>query len=269
MKTLRFLGMALFAVLVCVNFASCGGSDDENAESSVNWNPYFWFDGNSSKYVQSGAEYHYTDDLREHDIRISADKNIEADKRTEFLRHDIYFDTEGPINIIRENPDGVLIKFERPGTGKLIAHDYTDNRRYFINIVIDEADLKNNVKIYQKQDDGWFDENRVFHDGPFLRIKTTEKLTNFGTSGRFKIKSFGSNKAVHEPSQLDKKWATATKENSNGTYSYDGDYYMGKVNISNNNVEYWFYQFTYGSKQHEVRQYIGSDKCLWDGEWDN
>ena len=32
MKTFRMIGMALFAVLMCVNFASCGGSDDEPIE---------------------------------------------------------------------------------------------------------------------------------------------------------------------------------------------------------------------------------------------
>ncbi len=32
MKTLRMIGMALFAVLVCVNFVACGGSDDNPTE---------------------------------------------------------------------------------------------------------------------------------------------------------------------------------------------------------------------------------------------
>ena len=32
MKTLRFIGMALFAVLMCVNFASCSSSDDDPTE---------------------------------------------------------------------------------------------------------------------------------------------------------------------------------------------------------------------------------------------
>ena len=30
MKTFRMIGMALFAVLMCVNFTACGGSDDED-----------------------------------------------------------------------------------------------------------------------------------------------------------------------------------------------------------------------------------------------
>ena len=33
MKTLRFIGMALFAVLMCVNFASCSSDDDLNEEN--------------------------------------------------------------------------------------------------------------------------------------------------------------------------------------------------------------------------------------------
>lgn len=32
MKTFRMVGMALFAVLMCVNFAACGGSDDDPTE---------------------------------------------------------------------------------------------------------------------------------------------------------------------------------------------------------------------------------------------
>ena len=35
MKTFRFIGMALFAVLMCVNFASCSGSDDDPTEENV------------------------------------------------------------------------------------------------------------------------------------------------------------------------------------------------------------------------------------------
>ena len=36
MKTFRFIGMAIFAVLMCVNFASCGGSDDELENDKIN-----------------------------------------------------------------------------------------------------------------------------------------------------------------------------------------------------------------------------------------
>ena len=32
MKTFRFIGMALFAILMCVNFASCSSSDDDPTE---------------------------------------------------------------------------------------------------------------------------------------------------------------------------------------------------------------------------------------------
>lgn len=33
MKTLRFIGMALLAVVMCVNFAACSDNDEEKAES--------------------------------------------------------------------------------------------------------------------------------------------------------------------------------------------------------------------------------------------
>ena len=36
MKTIRFLGMALIAVLVSVSFSACGGSDDDNEEVPAN-----------------------------------------------------------------------------------------------------------------------------------------------------------------------------------------------------------------------------------------
>lgn len=35
MKTLRFIGMALFAVLMCVNFAACSSDDDEEVEPTT------------------------------------------------------------------------------------------------------------------------------------------------------------------------------------------------------------------------------------------
>ena len=36
MKTLRMIGMALFAVLMCVNFVACGSSDNEPGIDNVN-----------------------------------------------------------------------------------------------------------------------------------------------------------------------------------------------------------------------------------------
>lgn len=36
MKTLRLIGMVLFAALMCVNFAACGGSDDEPENEKIN-----------------------------------------------------------------------------------------------------------------------------------------------------------------------------------------------------------------------------------------
>ena len=35
MKTFRFIGMALFAIFMCVNFTSCSGSDDDPTEENV------------------------------------------------------------------------------------------------------------------------------------------------------------------------------------------------------------------------------------------
>ena len=32
MKTFRFIGMALFAILMCVNLSSCSSSDDDPTE---------------------------------------------------------------------------------------------------------------------------------------------------------------------------------------------------------------------------------------------
>lgn len=35
MKTFRLIGMALFAIMMCVNFTACSSDDEENFESSL------------------------------------------------------------------------------------------------------------------------------------------------------------------------------------------------------------------------------------------
>ena len=264
MKAFKFIWTRLFVVLMCANLSSCSG-DDEKIETPTNWNPHFSVGWSAGNNLLSGETCTYTDDLRSHEIRISPDENLDAEKRNEFWRHDIYFMAEGVIEITSESAHSVFIKFKEPGIGKLTAHDYTANQKYYIDIVVKAIDVKNNITIYQKENDGWYDENRNFHDGPFLRIKTTDVFSKFGVNGRLKIVSFGSDSKEFKPSKEDFGWSTDLKSNGDGSYSYNGDFYMGKVNTTR--VNYWFYKFVYGSTLHEVRKYNGSDKCLWNGEW--
>ena len=52
MKTFRMIGMALVAVLMCVNFTACGGSDDEDEntkESTIELLMGTWFSGDNSE----------------------------------------------------------------------------------------------------------------------------------------------------------------------------------------------------------------------------
>ena len=35
MKTLRFIGMALIAVIMCVNFVACSDDDEEEANAAI------------------------------------------------------------------------------------------------------------------------------------------------------------------------------------------------------------------------------------------
>ena len=35
MKTLRFIGMAIVAVIMCVNFAACSDDDEEEANATI------------------------------------------------------------------------------------------------------------------------------------------------------------------------------------------------------------------------------------------
>ncbi len=260
------IGTALYVTLICLSACSSGG-DDEKVEPPVNWNPHFMIDGNVSNELLSGETCNFTDDLNDHSIRIFPDDNLNKEKQSEFMRHEFNFTAEGSIEITSKDSHSVLVNFKGPGTGKLIVYDYTANIRYYINVVVEKVDVKNNITIYQKANDGWYDNNGRFHDGPFLRIKTTDTLSHFGKKGRLEILSFGSDKKEFEPSKEDFGWSTELKSNGNGSYRYDGDLYMGKVNTTSKNVNYWFYKFVYGSTLYEVRKYNGSDKCLWNGEW--
>ena len=69
MKTFRMIGMALFAVFMCVNFAACSSDDDGPTEEMSNEAKALigtWFWNNSSTYIstytytfKSNGEYDY------------------------------------------------------------------------------------------------------------------------------------------------------------------------------------------------------------------
>lgn len=50
MKTFRLLGMVLIAILVSVNFASCGSDDDDDSNSTVAQLKGTWFNGSNEDY---------------------------------------------------------------------------------------------------------------------------------------------------------------------------------------------------------------------------
>jgi hypothetical protein len=71
MKTLRLIGYAVVAILMCVNLSSCGGDDDEEQEGSVVVTDSKVLVKLEIKYYQKNGEYHGDGDI----YTFTRDKN--------------------------------------------------------------------------------------------------------------------------------------------------------------------------------------------------
>ena len=96
MKTLRFIGTALLAVVLCVNFAACSDDDDEpNGETpsgkTLKPSSLTWMDGSWTDYsydaqgrVSKVEEYDETGDLDNSTTIEYNDNNIVAITNSSF-----------------------------------------------------------------------------------------------------------------------------------------------------------------------------------------
>ncbi|WP_349943569.1 hypothetical protein, partial [Bacteroides cellulosilyticus] len=50
MKTFRLIGMALLAVVMCVNFASCSSDEEEDSNTTIAQLKGIWFNGENESY---------------------------------------------------------------------------------------------------------------------------------------------------------------------------------------------------------------------------
>ena len=116
MKTFRMIGMALFAILMCVNFASCG-NDDENTEKyselilgtwkkgdrvTLNFKP----DGTLTRYISYGI---VGDETQEGWWKISGNK-ITGKIREVGPTYD-YYDTLFDHIIIKMTENYMILKY--------------------------------------------------------------------------------------------------------------------------------------------------------------
>ena len=176
--------------------------------------------------------------------------------------------------------------FSYPCLNKFILHDYSSepSRDYDIYVDVQPIDLVGKIDI-KGTILGYYDSENGKDIAPFLIFYIDEELRkNFigreriGTSqdglplmhdvaaSYFKIIAFGSNRETCYPSSNDWGWFTEYKKVSNYSTS-NGECFYGKITTSD--VNYYFFKFDYGNYSYEVRKYMNSDTCLWNGEWEN
>ncbi len=241
--------MALFAVLMCVNFAACG--DDElpirTEENSKVGKLIFALEGMPAS---SGDTIHIIDRLEECSLSWKREDGTVTnyDYATQF-----YFD-EGPA--YWTSSDGmyanyIKIAWDSPGFCKIRVQDpFLYDVCYQLYIDIQEMDLKKQLKI--QYFDSWKDIDGTIHKGPFVALYTDK---NVGSS-RLEVLSFGCENHTYESNAYWRK-------------NIDCDLYYGKMTVSYiiGEPSYYFFIFKYGDKIHEIRRYTDGRGYLWDGEW--
>lgn len=255
--------MVLFTIFVCISLVSCSGSDED---SLFETNYCLEIQLDEKTILLPGETIHVKDDSRHKRFSIKGENDeLESTLYTRNLGMDFYGPITGELGYHYKNGK---LEFLNPGICKLVLTDYDTNETYSFNIVIDEIDVKEVLEIGGTISDILDNDGNIQRKGPLLELITIGGGSKtFYTSERFKIQSFGSNKETCYPSSADRYWANTMKLNPDGTLSsINFRSYLGKVSITKE-IEYWFYKFTYGNTTHEVRKYIGSKKCLWDGEW--
>ena len=127
MKTFRMIGMALFAVLMCVNFTACSekGGDDENTEKyselilgtwkkgdrvTLNFKP----DGTLTRYISYGT---VGDETQEGWWKISGNK-ITGKIRMVGATYD-YYDTLFDHIIIKMTESYMILKYDEDSSEEI------------------------------------------------------------------------------------------------------------------------------------------------------
>ena len=127
MKTFRIIGMALFAVLMCVNFTACSekGGDDENTEKyselilgtwkkgdrvTLNFKP----DGTLTRYISYGT---VGDETQEGWWKISGNK-ITGKIRMVGATYD-YYDTLFDHIIIKMTESYMILKYDEDSSEEI------------------------------------------------------------------------------------------------------------------------------------------------------
>lgn len=144
MKTLRFIGMALLAVVLCVNFAACSDDDDEpNGEtpsgnalkpSSLTWNDGSWTDYSydAQGRVSKVEEYDETGDMYNSTIIEYNDNNIVATTNDGEHRDVCTLNSNGQIvrTVCTSDYNSYTCEYTYDGNGQLTGINYENGESY-------------------------------------------------------------------------------------------------------------------------------------------
>lgn len=265
MKTLRFLGVALFAVLLNFCLSGCSKGDDDNS-GPKNWTCVFTLNDQNFK---AGDTIHVVDKCSKYRL-IWQDAKGEVDVtncQIDDYDLDIIYGDSQYMNIFEFRISGL-------GKTKVTLHDYNTNQDFFFYLVVDPIDLKEHFEITGPTSDYLVNDRLL--DGPFICLRLSKEINEFREDGYVKIKTFGTNrgmKAASTGSSGNGYWVTNYKtvswnsELGIGSAVEDGKTYVGKTTTKN--VTYWAFTLDYRDQTHEIRRYGDSKVFLWDGEWDD
>ena len=144
MKTLRFIGTALLAVVLCVNFAACSDDDDEpNGETpsgkTLKPSSLTWMDGSWTDYsydaqgrVSKVEEYDETGDLYNSTTIEYNDNNIVATTNNGEHRDVCTLNSNGQIErtVCTSSGSTTTCDYTYDGNGQLTSISYEDGESY-------------------------------------------------------------------------------------------------------------------------------------------
>lgn len=143
MKTLRFIGMALLAVVLCVNFAACSDDDEPNGEtpsgktlkpSSLTWMDGSWTDYSydSQGRVSKVEDYDETGEMFNSTTIEYNDNNIVATTDGGEHRDVCTLNSNGQIErtVCTSSSHTTTCEYTYDGNGQLTSINYEDGESY-------------------------------------------------------------------------------------------------------------------------------------------
>lgn len=282
MKALKFIRVALFTVLICVNFASCNNESETFEDSELNdetlldvnnYHFYFLIDGkkyfpNDTLYINDGIndKYHieicndekeliygFIDKQATGSVEIVYDYNYNTGAHYELGINDV---GNGGI-FFTMGKSGIYGHYISDGAGNIYPKT-KNGKDIILNVVVKplvdiENIVKNNMRLLlEKQSTG-----STSDLGTYIKLIAERELNPYALK-RFKIKEYG---IPNYPIGNSGYW-----KNFDGVYGSDEKYvyFLAKLSSSTSNtIEEYYITFTYAGKDYTLLRTNSSEDIIW------